>query len=72
MDLFTDMIKGTYRKIDPKNSNFCTTPGASPKKLTEKIARTLILGQGNVDELLTSMGKDKDGHSCDEKVCTHH
>ena len=60
MDLFTDMIKDVYRKIDSANSHFCSTPLINSRKLTGKIARTILLGKGKADELLASVDKETD------------
>ncbi len=58
MKPLSNMIRDTYKKIDSGNSNFCSTPLANPGKLSAKIAKTLLLGQGDADELLRSAGND--------------
>jgi len=58
MKPLSNMIRDTYKKIDSGNSNFCSTPLANPGKLTAKVAMTLLLGQGNADELLRSAGSE--------------
>ncbi len=70
MDLLEDMIKKAFKKIDNANSDFCGTPGLSAKKTSEQVARTILLGQGNVDDLLGAAGKKQRGR-CTEKTCTH-
>jgi hypothetical protein len=71
MDLFTDMIKDVYRKIDSANTSFCSTPTLNTKKLTGRIARSILLGKGDVDDLLTSAGSKKQDRCRDKRVCTH-
>lgn len=66
MDLLKNMYKDVYRKIDSANSDFCSTPSVNSKKLTKRIAKTILLGQGNIDNLLANTGKSVDDHRCDE------
>jgi hypothetical protein len=70
MDLFSDMLKDVYRKIDNSNSSFCSTPVANTKKLTNKVARTILMGKGNADKLHTAGAQDVD-ECCCKKNCTH-
>ncbi len=70
MDLLDEMIKKAYRKIDDANSNFCGTSAVDAKKLGNQVARSVLLGQGNIDDLLGSAGKKQRGR-CTEKTCTH-
>ena len=71
MDLFKNMLKDVYRKIDNSNSDFCSTPLANTKKLQNRIAKTIFLAQGNLDDLIANGGKEVDDKHCDERVCTH-
>lgn len=71
MDLLKNMLKDVYRKIDSANSDFCSTPVANAKKLQNRVAKTILLGQGNIDDLIANGGKQVDDERCHEKVCTH-
>ena len=70
MDLLKDMIKDVQKKIDSSNSNFCGTPLANTKKLSKRIAGSILLGQGNVYELLSTVLKEEDKDIC-HKNCKH-
>ncbi|MBX9720542.1 MAG: hypothetical protein K2X81_04015 [Candidatus Obscuribacterales bacterium] len=70
MDLLEDMIKKAFRKIDNANSNFCGTPGVDAIKTSKQVASSIMLGKGNIDDLLGSAGKKQRGR-CTEKTCTH-
>lgn len=70
MDLFSDLIKDTCKKIDKGNTNFCGTPVGGSKKLTKQVAKSIFLGQGNVDDLLANAGKDVDEDYKHKRVCT--
>ena len=70
MDLFNDLIKDTCKKIDRGNTNFCGTPVANAKKLSKSVAKSILLGQGNVDDLLANAGKDVEDDYKNKRVCT--
>jgi len=71
MSLLKKLIKDAQKKIDRTNADFCSTPQADARKLSELVAGTILLGKGNVDDLLSSGGKHAGEHNCDERVCTH-
>ncbi len=70
MDLLEDMIKKAFKKIDDSNSDFCSTPTLTAKKTVDKMARSLLLGKGSMEDLLSNPGK-KQGKRCSDKACTH-
>lgn len=70
MDLLKDMIKDVQKKIDSANSNFCATPSVNARKLSKRIAGSILLGQGNVDELLSTVVKSEEEGGC-HKGCKH-
>lgn len=71
MNLLKDMWKDVYKKIDKSNTDFCSTPLGPTQKLTSRMARTILLGKGNIDDLLANAGNDEEGDRCHERVCTH-
>lgn len=57
MDRLKDLYKKTFEKIDSTNAGFCGTEETDAKKLTEQVAKSLIVGKENADDLLKNAGK---------------
>lgn len=60
MDRLKDLYKKTFEKIDSNNAGFCGTQDTDAKTLTEQLAKSLIVGKENADDLLKNAGKKND------------
>lgn len=64
------MIAETKKKIDQANTGFCSTSEMTATELTKRAAKSLLLGQGNVDELIDPASKKLDKKYKTKKTCT--
>ena len=70
MNPLKKLIADTHNKIDEANPNFCGTPDLTPMELAKRMAKSIILGEGDPSDLLNSACKKTDKKFKNKRGCT--